>query len=165
MRPGHQLDPSRSTHPGSVDPELLSGSGVRPSDWTVGASVEQQILPRASVEVGYFRRWFDGFTVVDNLLVGDADFAQTNFHRTDESESAEWWRSDASARSTFKIRHRSSGFNQVTAPTDRYGNQYQRSDSVDVVFNGRTSFGLTLQGGSSTTRTVRDSCEIRRGRS
>jgi hypothetical protein len=32
---------------------------------------------------------------------------------------------------------------------------------VDVVFNGRTSFGLVVQGGSSTTRTVSDSCAIR----
>ena len=40
------------------DPALLSGSGVRPSDWSFGASVQQQIFPRASVEVGYYRRSF-----------------------------------------------------------------------------------------------------------
>jgi len=35
----------------SFDPDLLSGSGVRPSDWSIGLSVQQQILPRASLEV------------------------------------------------------------------------------------------------------------------
>ena len=32
-------------------------------------SVQQEVLPRVSVEVGYFRRWFHGFTVTDNLAV------------------------------------------------------------------------------------------------
>jgi hypothetical protein len=32
---------------------------------------------------------------------------------------------------------------------------------VDLLFNGRTAFGLTFHGGSSTTRTVSDSCSIR----
>ena len=41
----------------AIDPTLLNGWGVRPSDWQIGASVQQQLLPRVSVEVGYFRRW------------------------------------------------------------------------------------------------------------
>jgi hypothetical protein len=146
--------------PGSVDAELLSGSGVRPSDWTVGGSVEHQVFPRMSVEVGYFRRWFDGFTVVDNVLVGDADFLQRTIVAPANSNLP-----NGGGQSIGPIYFQSplsfGRINQVTSPTDRYGKQYQRSESVDVVFNGRTSFGLTLQGGSSTTRAVRDSCEIR----
>ncbi len=37
---------------------LFSGSGLRPSDWSFGVSVQQEIFPRASVEVGYYRRSF-----------------------------------------------------------------------------------------------------------
>ena len=51
----------------TFDPALLTGWGVRASDWNVGISVQQQILPRASVEVAYSRRWYRGFTVNDNL--------------------------------------------------------------------------------------------------
>ena len=47
-----------------------SGWGVRSNDWQIGASVQQQVLPRVSVEVGYFRRWLNNFTVTDNLAVG-----------------------------------------------------------------------------------------------
>ena len=39
-----------------LDPDLRNGWGVRPGDWQVGVSVQQQILPRVSVEVGYNRR-------------------------------------------------------------------------------------------------------------
>ena len=52
----------------TYDPALLTGWGVRASDWNVGVSVQQQIMPRASVEVTYTRRWYRGFTVNDNQL-------------------------------------------------------------------------------------------------
>ena len=38
-----------------------NGWGVRPGDWGFGVSVQQQVLPRVSVEVGYNRRWLDNF--------------------------------------------------------------------------------------------------------
>ena len=41
-----------------INPEILEGWGIRPSDWQFGASVQHEILPRTSVEVGYHRRWF-----------------------------------------------------------------------------------------------------------
>ncbi len=44
-----------------INPEILEGWGVRPSDWQFGASVQHEVLPRTSVEVGYHRRWFQGF--------------------------------------------------------------------------------------------------------
>src|SRR5204862_183024 len=52
---------------------------VRPSDWQIGVSVQQQIVPRVSVEVGYFRRWLTHFsgsnnTVNDNLLTTPANY-------------------------------------------------------------------------------------------
>ena len=47
---------------------------VRPSDWYFGASVQQQLLPRVALDIGYNRRWFNGFFVTDNLNVGPADF-------------------------------------------------------------------------------------------
>ena len=34
------------------------------------------LAPRVSVEVGYFRRWLNNFTVTDNLLVGPGDFTR-----------------------------------------------------------------------------------------
>ena len=52
---------------------------MRPSDWSFGVSVQQEIFPRASVEVGYYRRAFTqyttGGTVTDNLAVSPNDVA------------------------------------------------------------------------------------------
>ena len=40
----------------------------------ISASVQQELLPRMSVEVGYFRRWLQNFLVTDNLSVLASDF-------------------------------------------------------------------------------------------
>jgi hypothetical protein len=58
----------------NIDPKILNGWSVRSNDWQIGASIQQELLPRVSVEAGYFRRWLNNFTVTDNLLVGPADF-------------------------------------------------------------------------------------------
>ena len=64
----------------NFDPGLFSGWDVRPSDWSFGASIQQEIFPRASVEVGYYRRWFTqyftGGTVTDNLAISPNDVAR-----------------------------------------------------------------------------------------
>ena len=56
------------------DPELLGGWGRRPGDWLFAASIQQEVLPRVSVEAGYTRRWLMNFSATDNLAVTPADF-------------------------------------------------------------------------------------------
>ena len=56
----------------TLDPALLSGWGVRSGDWQWGASVQQEVLPRVSVELGYQRRWLVNFPVTDNRARGAA---------------------------------------------------------------------------------------------
>src|SRR5207237_8663504 len=58
----------------AIDPGRLNGWGIRPNDWQIGTSVQQQVLPRVSVEVGYFRRWLQNFTATDNQALDVNDF-------------------------------------------------------------------------------------------
>ena len=41
----------------TYDPNFISGWGHRPFNWELGVSVQQQVLPRVSVNAGYYRRW------------------------------------------------------------------------------------------------------------
>ena len=59
----------------TYDPAILEGWGIRPWDWGFGASVQQEVLPRVSVEVGYYRRWWGNFTVTDNRAVAPSDYS------------------------------------------------------------------------------------------
>jgi hypothetical protein len=49
-----------------VNQATLRGWGVRENDWQWGLTVQQEIIPRVSIDVGYNRRWWHGFTVTDN---------------------------------------------------------------------------------------------------
>ena len=65
-----------------VNPDTLKGWGVRQNDWQWGVTVQQEVIPRMSVEVGYSRRWFYGEKVTDNTLRGPGDYEQfTITHR------------------------------------------------------------------------------------
>jgi hypothetical protein len=65
----------------NFDPATLEGWGVRPADWEFGVSVQQEVLPRVSVELGYFRRWLDNFFVDDNLATVPGDYTPFSVHR------------------------------------------------------------------------------------
>ena len=57
----------------NFDASILEGWGVRPSDWNLGVSLQQQIGPRASVDVAYIRRAYRGYSVADNLALQPSD--------------------------------------------------------------------------------------------
>ncbi len=58
----------------TIDPDILQGWGVRPSDWNWSVSLQQEVLPRVSVEVGFYHREFFGFAVTDNLAHAASDY-------------------------------------------------------------------------------------------
>jgi hypothetical protein len=63
----------------TMDPSILGGWKARPYDWQFGVSVQQELLPRVSAEVGYYRRWwpmYDGVDITDNLAVDPSAFGQ-----------------------------------------------------------------------------------------
>jgi hypothetical protein len=61
----------------AIDPAILNGWSIRSNDWQIGASVQQELLPRVSIEVGYFRRWLKNFSTTDNQALSPADFPAT----------------------------------------------------------------------------------------
>ena len=58
----------------NYDPETLNGWGTRPFQWEFSTSVQHQIVPSMSVDVGYFRRWYGNFGVTDNLTLSPVGF-------------------------------------------------------------------------------------------
>src|SRR4030095_2856291 len=66
-----QLTPSAA-----VDPATHTGWGHRFWSQEFSASVQREVLPRVSVDVGYYRRWYGNFLTVDNRAVTAADFTE-----------------------------------------------------------------------------------------
>jgi hypothetical protein len=144
----------------SFDPDLLTGWGVRPSDWSLAVSVQQQILPRASIEVAYNRRSFDGFTVVDNQLVKNSDY--TEYSITAPKDPRLPGGGGYLVSGLYDIDPALFGrIDSLTAAATKYGQWYQYFNGVDVTLNVRTRGGLVFQGGTSTGQNVADACDTR----
>jgi hypothetical protein len=144
----------------SFDPGILRGWGVRPSDWQLVAAVEHEIAPRASVAVTYVRRWFNGFTAVDNLLVEPDDL--TPFSITAPLDPRLPGGGGYVIEGLYDVVPEKAGqvANSVTTAS-RYGRWAQHFNGVDVTFSVRSLSGLTLSGGTSTGQTVTDNCGVR----
>jgi hypothetical protein len=140
-----------------INPEILEGWGVRPSDWQFGASIQQEVLPRVSAEVGYHRRWFDGFTITDNLLSTAADYTPYSFAAPSHSLLPDGGGYTVSSVDPVRV---FSPVGNYTTFADEYGETIQYWHGVDLNVNARMRNGLVLQGGTSTGRGVRDNCEV-----
>ena len=144
----------------TYDPALLTGWGVRSSDWGVGVSIQQQILPRASVEVAYNRRWFTGFTLNDNLFVQSSDYTQYSVTAPRDSRLPGGGGQVLSG--LFDVSPSLAGqINNYVTDSRQYGDWSQYFNGVDVTLNVRTRAGLTFQGGTSTGQSVADNCAVR----
>src|SRR6185295_17293610 len=58
----------------TFDPGFVTGWGTRPYNWGLGLTVQQELLPRVSLNVGYFRNWWGNWYVVDNRSTSPADY-------------------------------------------------------------------------------------------
>jgi Carboxypeptidase regulatory-like domain len=144
----------------NYDPNLLKGWGVRPADWSVNVAVQQQILPRASVEVAYSRRSFSGFTVNDNLLAPASSFASYTVTAPSDPRLP--------GGGNYPISGLLDGspalagqINNLVIDSKNFGDWYQYFNGVDVTFSLRMGSGATFQGGTSTGQTVADNCDVR----
>jgi hypothetical protein len=144
--------------PTTIDPALLSGWGTRPYDWQIGVSLQQQILPRVSVELSYNRRAWGNFLVTDNRALGRDDFEQVTITAPTSSKlpgggghQVPFW---------VQTPDRFGQADNFQTFSDNYGDRTDYWHGVDFTINARMANGLTFQGGTNTGRGVRDQCEI-----
>ncbi|RPH63363.1 MAG: TonB-dependent receptor [Acidobacteria bacterium] len=145
---------------GNYDPDLLNGWGVRPSDWSLGVSVQQQLTSRMSIEVGYYRRWFDGFSMNDNLAVQPSDYTQYSITAPLDPRLPGGGGYPVSGLYDV-VPAKSGQVNNLTTLASKYGDWYQYFNGVDITLSMRAQNGLTFQGGISTGQNVADSCAVR----
>lgn len=144
----------------TLDPELLSGWGVRAADWSVTASVQQQLLSRVSLEVAYSRRSFSGFTVSDNLLVQPSDY--TSYQITAPLDPRLPNGGGYPITGLFDVNPALAGqINNLVTDSRNFGDWYQYFNGIDVTLSVRTQNGVTFQGGTSTGQSVADNCDVR----
>jgi hypothetical protein len=145
----------------TLDPDWFSGWRVRPSDWQFGVSVQQQLAARASIEVGYNRRWFQGFIVTDNLAVAPSDFGTFSITAPVDLRLPGGGGQAISGLYNVNPGPTATAVDNFVTLASKYGDESSYYNGVDVTFNVRLAHGVAFQGGTSTGQSVIDSCAVR----
>ena len=143
----------------AFDPAILNGWGIRPSDWSLGVSIEQQIFPRGSIAVTYSRRSFREFTVVDNLALAPSDLTPFSVVAPVDPRLPDGGGYEVSGLYDVVPEKAGQVSNYVT-DSGNYGKWSQRYNGIDVTVNVHTA-RFTLSGGTSSGQTVADNCDVR----
>jgi hypothetical protein len=144
----------------SFDPTILAGWGIRPSDWNLGLSIEQQIGRRSAMAVTYRRRWFHEFFVADNLMLQPSDL--TPFEIVAPTDPRLPGGGGYIVSGLYDVVPDKAGqvSNLITTST-AYGSWSQYFNGLDVTFDLRAAKGFTVIAGLSTGQTVADNCGVR----
>jgi hypothetical protein len=144
----------------NYDPAILNGWGLRPYNWELAASVQQQVTGRLAVDVGYYRRWYGDFSVTDNLSVAPSDF--NSFSIVAPSDARLPGGGGQTISGLYNVSAAKFGqTNNLVTFASNYGDLIQRWQGVDVNASVRAMAGLTFQGGISTGSTFTDACAVR----
>jgi hypothetical protein len=138
------------------DRAIMEGWGVRPYNWEFSAGVQQELVPRVSVSVGYFRRINGNFQITDNEALSASDFTQ---YAVTVPTDARLPNSGQQLNGFFDQNINPPARN-VVKDADNFGKQQLHWNGVDVSLDARLRNGLFMQGGVSTGKTSFDNCEI-----
>ena len=145
-----------------LDPETLTGWGVRPYNWEFSTGVQHELTPRVSVDLTYFRRIYGGFLVTDNIANVKADFTPYGLPvPTDQRLPA-----SGDTLTLYEINPvLASGrpfntTNNYRTFANNFGTQIEHWNGFDLAGTARLSAGANLRGGISFGQQIVDNCEI-----
>jgi hypothetical protein len=142
------------------DPELINGWGKRTYNWEMGVSVQQELVPRVGLTVGYVRRWYGNFYTADNTMTTAADY--TPFSIPIPVDPRLPGGGGGTVSGLYNLVPGKVGqevmYQQLSS---NFGEMVERWQGIDVTLNARLRNGLTVQGGTSTGARFQDNCAIR----
>jgi hypothetical protein len=144
----------------TFDPELMGGFGNRQYNWEFSAGVQHELMPRVSMDVGYFRRIWGNFRVTDNLAVTRADFDEFSMTAPSSPLLPDGGGYRVNGLYNLKPEAATRPARNHNTLSDNYGKMIEHWDGIDVTLNARLQNGLTFQAGTSTGRTLVDQCDI-----
>ena len=144
----------------SYDPDLLTGMGHRGSNWEFSVGGQHELLPRVSLDVGYFRRIYQSFSVTDNLALSAADFDFFSITVPSHPELPNGGGYTLEGLRTLKASAFGRPTQNLNTLASKLGKQTEHWNGFDVILNTRLQNGVTMQVGTSTGRTSENDCEL-----
>ena len=142
------------------DPAYVTGWGTRASNWALGATVQQELAPRVSLTVGYFRNWWSNWYVVDNRATSLADYTPFSIFAPVDPRLPGGGGHVVSGLYNL-VPDKVGPVDELAQSSENFGEQTENWHGVDVNVAARLRAGLTVQGGTSTGRRLADGCNVR----
>ena len=140
------------------DPEWAFGWGKRHANWEFSTSVQHEVLPRVSVDVGYFHRAFVNFQTVDNRAASAGDF--DTFSVTAPLDPRLPGGGGYLINGFIDPNPTVAGLtDELTTSADNFGGRSRTWNGVDIGLNARIE-DVLLQGGLSTGKTSQNNCAL-----
>jgi hypothetical protein len=150
-----------STQPNrAYDRDTLRGWNKRVGNWQFATGVQHEILPRVSVDVSYWRTWFDNMAVIDSRALSPADFDTFSITAPKDPRLPGGGGYTITGFSDIKPARFGTPGDELVTFTKNYGTQYEHWNGVDFTINARPRNGLLVQGGTSTERKTTDNCDL-----
>jgi hypothetical protein len=139
---------------------LLHGWGARTYAWQFGLTLQRELRPGTALNVGYFRTWYNNFTVTANQALGPADFDSYCVTLPSDDRLGATSGSQVCGLYDVKPGRFSVPASNLIQSASNFGEQYDRYNGVDVAINARFGRGGLFSGGVSTGQTVTDNCAV-----
>jgi hypothetical protein len=150
-----------STRPGvAYDPAWMHGWNKGDFNWAFSAGVQRELVPRVSLDVSYFRRWFGNLLVTDNRAVGPSDYDPFSITAPPDPRLPGGGGYVIAGLYDLKPEAFGRRADELVTFADNYGKQIRHWNGVDVTFSARPRGGVLLQGGTSTGRETTDNCDV-----
>jgi hypothetical protein len=159
---GAMSDPNfGGTRPATTyDPATLSGWNTRDTNWEFAAGVQRELVPRVSMDVSYFRRWFSNFIVTDDRAVGASDYDVFSITAPVDPRLPGGGGYVVSGLYDLKPGAFGRAADNYLTFADNYGKQTERWNGVDVSVNARPRAGVLMGGSVSSGRRTTDRCDV-----
>jgi hypothetical protein len=144
----------------SYEPTLISGVGHRPYNWSLGASVQQELMPRVSMTVGYFRNSWGNWYAVDNRATSASDYTPFSIVAPVDARLPNGGGHVVSGLYNL-VQSKVGQVDELAQHLTNFGEATENWQGVDVNVVARLRIGLTVQGGTSTGRRAEDACAIK----
>jgi hypothetical protein len=132
---------------------------TRGYNWEISTSVQHELMPRVAMNVGYFRRWYGNTRVTDNLAVNPADYSPYCVTAPADDRLPNGGGYEICGLYNISPEKFGAVSNLVALSKD-YGDDKEIFNGVDVSLNARLPQGIVVQGGTSTGRTMTESCFV-----
>ena len=154
----------------TFDPAGLKGFGVRGYTWETNLSVQHEVMPGVSAEIGYYRKWSGNFysepgnlafasAYQDNLLVTPADYSP--YCLTVPKDGRLPGGGGNQLCGFYDINpNRFGQSRQLATYATNYGEFIQHFNGVDFNLNARLVGGGRFMGGASTGRSQVKQCFV-----